>query len=393
MNQLPVNSLGGLAGAAAAVQRTPPRATRLACALGLGAALGLAGCAGTEPAGGGSDLSNRRSQTDQSVAADHQGYGQQQGAIRTLNDSGKHPLRSYALAKAQCWLDVSFHEYTRNDRSAFPQEAMAQSALITAYLASGANPRDPANPAHQTPLVNEALKLRDDLWATTAALKKQPGFNCVQQQVACAEVELVHAGNEHRQQGWRHAKPYVQIAEDLVAAASAGALSCDQPDPLDFDTGAGRRAEPPAPPPAPPAPPPPPPPAPPIVKETIILGASVLFAFDRRTESDLLPGGRGQLDQLVTRLNKVYERVDMIELTGFTDRLGTDDYNARLSQDRADVIKAYLQGRGVTAPITAIGKGPADPLVQCPGARQTPQLTDCLQPNRRVEIGITGVRK
>jgi outer membrane protein OmpA-like peptidoglycan-associated protein len=355
------------------------------------ALIGLA-CAGL--AAGAADLSNRGSQTDGSVSADHQGYQTQQEAIRALNATGKHPLRSYSIAKAQCWLDVSFHEYTRNDRSAFPQEALRQSEAITGYLASGANPRDAANPAHQTPLVNDALKLRDDLWATTGALKKGTGWACVQQQVACAEVELVHAGNEQNQQGWRHAKPYVQIAEDLVGAASAAAQTCDQPDPLDFETGAGRRAEPPAPPPPPPPPAPvPPPPPPPVVKETIILGASVLFAFDRRSEADLLPGGRGQLDQLVTRLNKVYERVDQIELFGYTDRLGTEAYNAQLSQDRADVIKAYLERRGVTAKITAAGKGAADPVVQCPGERQTKQLTDCLQPNRRVEIGITGVKK
>ncbi|WP_251969894.1 OmpA family protein [Sphaerotilus microaerophilus] len=362
-----------------------PTLVRRAVLLGLTAA-------GLTAAAGAADLSNRGSQTDGSVAADHQGYQKQQEAIRALNATGKQPLRSYSIAKAQCWLDVSFHEYTRNDRSAFPQEALRQSEAITSYLASGANPRDAANPAFQTPLVNDALKLRDDLWTTTGALKKGAGWACVQQQVACAEVELVHAGNEQNQQGWRHAKPYVQIAEDLVGAASAGALSCDQPDPLDFETGAGRRAEPPAPPPPPPPPAPVPPP-PPVVKETIILGASVLFAFDRRSEADLLPGGRGQLDQLVTRLNKVYERVDQIELVGYTDRLGTEAYNAQLSQDRADVIKAYLERKGVTTKITAAGKGSADPVVQCPGQRQTPQLTDCLQPNRRVEIGITGVKR
>lgn len=367
-------------------------ARRLALAVGLGGLLGLAGCAATAPAG--EPLSNRGTQTDGSVAADHQGFQRQQEAIRVLNATGRHPLRSYSIAKAQCWLDVSFHEYTRNDRSAFPLEALRQSEAITAYLASGADPRAPANPAQRTPLVADALKLRDDLWTTTSALKTGAGWACVQQQVACAEVELVHAGHEQRQQGWRHAKPYVQIAEDLVGAASAAALSCDQPDPLDFETGAGRRAEPPPPPPpAPPPPPPPPPPPAPVVKETIVLGASVLFPFDRRGEGDLLPQGRAQLDQMIARLNRAYERIDAIELVGYTDRLGSEAYNARLSQDRADAVKAYLERKGVSAPITAVGRGPADPLVECPGTRRTPRLTDCLQPNRRVEIGITGVKR
>jgi hypothetical protein len=38
------------------------------------------------------------------------------GRIKALNDAGR-PIRDYHLSKAQCWLDVSFHEYTRNDRS------------------------------------------------------------------------------------------------------------------------------------------------------------------------------------------------------------------------------------------------------------------------------------
>jgi hypothetical protein len=36
----------------------------------------------------------------------------------------------------------------------------------------------------------------------------------------------VHAGNENKQQGWRHANPYVQIAEDLLATADSDAQAC-----------------------------------------------------------------------------------------------------------------------------------------------------------------------
>jgi OOP family OmpA-OmpF porin len=42
------------------------------------------------------------------------------------------------------------------------------------------------------------------------------GWPCAQAKTACGEVELVHAGHEQAQLGWRHAKPYVQIAEDLI---------------------------------------------------------------------------------------------------------------------------------------------------------------------------------
>ncbi|HSX65576.1 MAG TPA: hypothetical protein VLF15_12660, partial [Pseudoxanthomonas sp.] len=67
--------------------------------------------------------------TDEAIHADLSGYGQTQGRIQALNDAGR-PVRDYHLSKAQCWLDVSFHEYTRNDRSDFPQAALTESEKL-----------------------------------------------------------------------------------------------------------------------------------------------------------------------------------------------------------------------------------------------------------------------
>ena len=314
--------------------------------------------------------------TDGALAADHAGYRAQQAAIQRLNDTGAHPLRSFSLAKAQCWLDVSFHEYTRNDRSRFPQEALDQSRLITDFLTRGGAVGAADNPAQQTPLVNGAAKLRDDLWAQAAALKGHAGWRCAERLVACGEVELVHAGNEHHQQGWRHAKPYIQIAEDLIGDAKAAADACPPVPKHQVDL--------------------PPVEPPPVVinkiTEKIVLNASVLFGFDRRRMDDLLPGGRAQLDQVVAKLDRVYASVERLTLVGHTDRLGRPDYNERLSADRAAAIRDYLQQQGVKVPIETIGRGSAEPVpgVTCT-QRNLAQLRACLQPNRRVEILITGV--
>jgi outer membrane protein OmpA-like peptidoglycan-associated protein len=372
----------------------------LACAL---LVLGSAGQAQTtdpaSPAAAASaPLSASGIQTDGSVMADQRGYRRQQDAIKQLNDTGRHPLRSYSLAKAQCWLDVSFHEYTRNDRSAFPQQALDESARITSYLGTDAAPGGPDDPAQQTPLLNNAERLRTDLWLLAARLKQDPGFHCAEQQVACGEVELVHAGNESRQLGWRHAKPYVQIAEDLLSEAEAAVTACAPPPapPVPPPEPAPQPPEPPAPqPPVPPAPEPlPPVPAAPVrVVEKIVIDASMLFKFDRRAVSDLLPAAQSQLDLLVEKINVEYESVESVELVGYTDRLGRWDYNLKLSQDRADAIKSVLQAKGVKALITALGRGSRDPLVDCPGAKPTPAMKLCLQPNRRVEFTITGVRR
>jgi OmpA-OmpF porin, OOP family len=327
-----------------------------------------------------SKLSNTRTQTDKTIQADMDGYKLQQAAIKAQNDTGKHPVKSYSLAKAQCWLDVSLHEYSRNDRSRWPQLAMQESIKITDYLSAGGLVSDEKNPAQQTLLINNAAKLRPDLWATADGLKKQAGFKCAEKQVACAEVELVHAGNEHNQQGWRHAKPYVQIAEDQLTDAQAATQACE---PVKATATAPTPAVTPT----------------PAVAvrsvEKITLGASALFRFNKRNLQDLLPEGKVQLDDLARKVSTVYETVEHIELVGYTDRLGSDTYNETLSKDRANTVKAYLQNQGVKAQMTTAGRGKASPVAtNCASSnRPTKALTACLQPNRRVEVTIVGVKR
>ncbi len=299
--------------------------------------------------------------TDQAIKADRETYEQMQARIAALNNIGI-PVADYHLAKAQCWLDVSLHEYTRNDRSPFPQEALTQADEILDALEAKEQPNG------ETPLVNNADRLREDLWARTENLKSAPGFSCYMQKVACAEVELVHAGNEHKQQGWRHAKPYIQIAEDLVAEAVAIGEIC-LPVPVVPQ---------------------------PVVKvsERLDIAADALFRFNKAGRDDLLAAGKARLDALVAKLNDVYAEIDKIVLIGYTDRLGNAQYNQRLSEQRANTVKDYLRAKGVGGLIEASGRGAAEQLVECGTAtRPTKELTDCLQPNRRVTIEVTGIKK
>lgn len=158
--------------------------------------------------------------TDGAIQRDHAVWETMQSRLEALNDGGRR-TGDYHLAKAQCWLDAGFHEYTRNDRSAFPQAALTESEKLVAAMESRATPMP-----DETPLVNGADRLRPDLWQRAAALRRDAGFACAAQQTACAEVVLAHAGNEHRQQGWRHARPYVQMAEDALGDAEARAAGC-----------------------------------------------------------------------------------------------------------------------------------------------------------------------
>lgn len=306
--------------------------------------------------------------SDQAVSADQQAYRLLQERIKKLNDGGVR-VGDYYLSKAQCWLDVSFHEYTRNDRSAFPLQALQESAKIVAALEDGSTP----NPGDATPLVNDATRLRDDLWASFGKLRASPGFACAAQKVACGEVELVHAGNEYKQLGWRHANPYVQLAEDAQAAAQSAAASCpaDQP-----------KRE-----------PPPDIPPPRIEHERITLDMDALFRFDKAGPVDVLPQGLDKIRELAARLKQGYVQIDTLSVTGHTDRLGSDSYNQALSEKRALTVKQLLREQGIANVISAYGKGKAEPVAACDKVAPRAALIACLQPNRRVEIELTGIKR
>jgi OOP family OmpA-OmpF porin len=126
-------------------------------------------------------------------------------------------------------------------------------------------------------------------------------------------------------------------------------------------------------------PPPPPPPAPRFEKYT--LSATELFAFD---SAELrLPQPR--LDEIVAALGSNRE-VNDIDITGYTDRIGSETYNQKLSERRAVAVKTYLVSKGVDASrLKAQGRGEANPVVVCTD-KKLAALINCLEPNRRVEV-------
>ena len=312
--------------------------------------------------------------SDMAIHADHQAYGALQGRIHQLNEHGV-PVRDYHLSKAQCWLDVSLHEYTRNDRSAFPQEAMTESEKLILALENKVRPMP-----MDTPLVNNAAHLRPDLWERTEALKKHSGFKCAWPQVSCAEVELVHAGNEFNQQQWRHAKPYVQIAEDLVAQADELVAACAPPP----EAPRAAIVVPPAPLPAP-------------QPQRLTLAARVLFDFDKYTPDHIRPATLAELDQLVARVKLEGIHIESLVLVGHADRLnstGKQDYNQQLSQKRVNTVRNLLAAQGLTVSKVSIdAKGDTDQVLACKAQfKKQAELEECLLPNRRVVVELVGVK-
>jgi outer membrane protein OmpA-like peptidoglycan-associated protein len=70
----------------------------------------------------------------------------------------------------------------------------------------------------------------------------------------------------------------------------------------------------------------------------------------------------------------------VVEISGHTDNVGSDAYNQKLSQRRADAVKAWLVGKGIPASrITSVGYGEGSPRV----ANDT---EDNRRLNRRIEF-------
>jgi outer membrane protein OmpA-like peptidoglycan-associated protein len=69
---------------------------------------------------------------------------------------------------------------------------------------------------------------------------------------------------------------------------------------------------------------------------------------------------------------------------GHTDSVGTDDYNLKLSERRADSVRDYLTTNGIAAGnVTSVGLGKADPVASNDTAAGRQQ-------NRRVELVVSG---
>jgi outer membrane protein OmpA-like peptidoglycan-associated protein len=109
----------------------------------------------------------------------------------------------------------------------------------------------------------------------------------------------------------------------------------------------------------------------------ITFESGLLFDVDK---SDLRPVSRDNLGKLAAVLNKYADTNVLIE--GHTDSTGADDYNMRLSRDRAQSVSFYLAALQVSGGrIATQGYGETQPIASNDSA-------DGRQANRRVDVAI-----
>lgn len=127
-----------------------------------------------------------------------------------------------------------------------------------------------------------------------------------------------------------------------------------------------------------------------IVLQCVNLSSDALFAFGKSQLEDMFPKGRMELDALVQKIQSDTMNVERLKVSGYTDRLGSDALNMKLSQARAQTVADYLRTRGVTIPIEVVGYGSSNPITTwCKGPKSA-KLIECLQPDRRVNIDLIG---
>jgi OOP family OmpA-OmpF porin len=135
------------------------------------------------------------------------------------------------------------------------------------------------------------------------------------------------------------------------------------------------------------------PPAPaPVPLRRVRYGAESLFGFGT---SAVQASGAAALDTFAAELAGT--QYDSVRVEGHTDRLGSTAFNQNLSMQRAEAVKDYLvRNRGLdAAKLSAVGMGEDKPITKlddCKGNTQSPRLIACLQPDRRVDLEVSGTR-
>ena len=129
--------------------------------------------------------------------------------------------------------------------------------------------------------------------------------------------------------------------------------------------------------------PPPPPPAPEPQVMMVSLAADANFDFDK---SELKPAGKATLSQLAADMQPLDVR--SVDIVGHTDSIGTEAYNQRLSERRAQSAADYLVSEGVNpSVITTRGMGETQPIApnRNPDGSDNPEGR---AKNRRVDITV-----
>ncbi|QNS15762.1 porin OmpA [Mannheimia bovis] len=133
--------------------------------------------------------------------------------------------------------------------------------------------------------------------------------------------------------------------------------------------------------------------APEVVTKNFAFSSDVLFDFGK---SSLKPAAATALDAAHTEISNLGLANPAVQVNGYTDRIGKEDFNLKLSQRRAETVANYIVSKGTNpANVTAVGYGKANPVTgnTCDAVKGRKALIACLAPDRRVEIQVQGSKE
>lgn len=122
---------------------------------------------------------------------------------------------AYHLNKTQAWLNLSRDFYHEGDGSASVDAAYNEAEKIIQTLEDG------KTTSMDTAMIQNATKLRPDLWQIAADLKSTPALlSSAAREVAYCEVYLVRAGHAQTNLGGKaRVEPLLRMAQDICQAA------------------------------------------------------------------------------------------------------------------------------------------------------------------------------
>lgn len=126
------------------------------------------------------------------------------------------------------------------------------------------------------------------------------------------------------------------------------------------------------------------------VTTSYTLDANTTFGFDSAALSE---EGKKAVSQVVVDAQNANLQFVKYNVDGYTDRLGSDAYNQKLSEKRANAVAQELVSLGVQpGDIVATGHGSADPVTgdACNTTKARKDLIKCLAPDRRVVVNVSG---
>ncbi|NUU68980.1 OmpA family protein [Enterobacteriaceae bacterium BIT-l23] len=125
------------------------------------------------------------------------------------------------------------------------------------------------------------------------------------------------------------------------------------------------------------------------------ISEAALFNLDQYRAENLQPDVIKKINKLVATITSDYRQISKVIVIGHADPVGNEQHNQSLSELRANTIMTRLIAAGIPADIiSSRGVGSRESTVlNCNEYKGGEAVSQCNQPNRRVDVQVYGIRE